>query len=195
MLLAKVNNGAITEYPYELERLREDNPNTSFALPLNIGDLQEYNVVEVEEIVAPSYNATTERLVENPPVYEGGVWKQNWVVVGLTVEEQDTLYNAQATWGQFYNDLLISDIFIYVRTQASVYLGINAAYTDLANALVLATLGLVNIPAVQACFTNTVTAMDNNGVPLSTLHLEELNYLLSENHLDRLITVSPATNP
>lgn len=74
-------------FPYTLNRLRRDNPNTSFPKRPSDALLAEYDVYPVSIADAPPYNRDTEHLVQAEPALVDGKWVRGWVVVSLTAEE------------------------------------------------------------------------------------------------------------
>jgi hypothetical protein len=74
-------------FPYTLNRLRRDNPNTSFPKHPSDALLAEYDVYPVSIADAPPYDRDTERLVQAEPTLAGGKWVRGWTVVPLTADE------------------------------------------------------------------------------------------------------------
>ena len=78
MIYAKVENSAVTDYPYDMYKLRSDNPNTSFPKDsLEQEDIRSsFNVVELSSSEKPSED--TQHVKEGTPVFSNGVWTQVW---------------------------------------------------------------------------------------------------------------------
>lgn len=78
-MYAKVESGAVTNYPYTLLDLKGDNRNVSFpADSLSRADIRAaYNVEEVTE-VAPA-NLPGHLYTRGTPVQVSGVWTEVWV--------------------------------------------------------------------------------------------------------------------
>lgn len=74
-------------YPYPPERLRTDNPGTSFPSELPGTLLAEWGVFPVTPVDPPPHDAITETLVEGAPVEIGGGWFQTWTVQPASAEE------------------------------------------------------------------------------------------------------------
>ena len=79
MRMIKVTDAG-TEYPYTIEQLRQDNPNTSFPTRLNADVLEQFNVYEVVLTSPPQYDYVSHKLSEGIPVRqkarnEDGTWK------------------------------------------------------------------------------------------------------------------------
>ena len=87
MIYAKVVDGAITDYPYDLLKLRKDNRLTSFpADSMSRADNRsEYGLVEVTEVAKPSEANNNVR--ELTPTLISGVWTQTWETTSLSADE------------------------------------------------------------------------------------------------------------
>ena len=87
MIYAKVVDGAITDYPYDLLKLRKDNRLTSFpADSMSRADIRsEYGLVEVTEVAKPSEADNNVR--ELTPTLISGVWTQTWETTSLSADE------------------------------------------------------------------------------------------------------------
>lgn len=86
MNLIKVNSDQTVNYPYSIQRLREDNPNTSF--PDNMEDnfvLNEYRLCRV--IPVPHSANPYVKYTENTPVLIDEAWYQSWSEKAMTEEE------------------------------------------------------------------------------------------------------------
>jgi hypothetical protein len=79
-------------YPLSPNKIRAENPNTSFPRPFVPTD--DYaNVVSVEQ---PAHDSLTHAARELQPVQVNGVWTQQWEVVALPEEEITQRNDAQA---------------------------------------------------------------------------------------------------
>ena len=87
MIYAKVENSAVTGYPYDMYKLRSDNPHTSFPIDsLSREDIRSsFNVVEVSSSEKPSED--TQHVKEGTPVLSNGVWTQVWETSPRTAGE------------------------------------------------------------------------------------------------------------
>lgn len=83
----KVNNGIIDKYPYSIENLKQDNPNTSFPDKLTNEVLAEWNVYNVSTGELPIYDERMQKLVEQTPEFVNDNWQKVFAVVPLTTEE------------------------------------------------------------------------------------------------------------
>jgi hypothetical protein len=100
-------NGAVVQYPYTIEQLRKDNPQTSFPRNPTPATLESFGVFGVLVVGQPEHDRNTHKAVEGAPVRErrrnpdgtfvaddpatpeseAWRWVQTWVVVPLTAEE------------------------------------------------------------------------------------------------------------
>jgi hypothetical protein len=85
-MYALVKDGILVAYPYGIDTLKRDNPNVSFPKRPDPATLQSFGVVSVYASPAPEIT-NRQRLQEESPICEEGVWKQQWSVVSLTDEE------------------------------------------------------------------------------------------------------------
>lgn len=85
-MYAKLNNGTIEKYPYSINELRKDNPQTSFPKDIPSALLNEYGVVAVEQTNAPKVDLDKD-VVEGLPQLVNGTWKQNWVITNATYDK------------------------------------------------------------------------------------------------------------
>ena len=86
-MLGILKNNKITKWPIDVNDLRQQNPNTSFPEDISGLDLSSFNVVTIEEVVKPSFDAKTQKITEGEPVLDSGKWKQTWSVTSLTSDE------------------------------------------------------------------------------------------------------------
>lgn len=82
--LRQTDNGIL--YPFDPETLRAENPETSF--PERLGELllAGFDVLAVEPTVLPECGPD-QRAVERQPLFEAGVWRQQWAVRQITSSE------------------------------------------------------------------------------------------------------------
>ena len=89
-------NSIVIEYPYSIEKMRSDNPQTSFPLEMSAEELAEWGVFAVEEQAPPAFSEQTESIELQPPSLVDGVWVQGWVVVAASAEEIERRTTAKA---------------------------------------------------------------------------------------------------
>lgn len=77
-MYAKISAGAVVSYPYDLNQIRRDFPNTSFPADLSGADLKAFGVVPVAPSAPPSGAGMV--AVEGTPVLSGGAWLQQWAL-------------------------------------------------------------------------------------------------------------------
>ena len=87
MSYAKIESGAVSKYPYNLNDLKKDNPLISFPKTYlsQAASNGEYNVVEVIAVAAPVEEGKTAE--EETPVLVGSNWTQKWKLVTDPVDD------------------------------------------------------------------------------------------------------------
>lgn len=88
MLYIKVMNGTVI-YPYSVQQLQYDNPNTSFS-PNIYSDteaLSAFNVFKVESASIPQYDTIYYKVLEGTPELQNNTWYQTWITEPCTAEE------------------------------------------------------------------------------------------------------------
>jgi hypothetical protein len=80
MNYVKIVNDAVAEYPYQIGKIRQENPGTSFPSEMSDSLLAEYNVFPVTPVAPPSVTIY-ERAVEGTPTLANGAWQQAWNIV------------------------------------------------------------------------------------------------------------------
>ncbi len=188
-MLIKHDGSTILKYPYSIIDLQNDYPNTIFTLPLTEESLIDFPVSFVTESPRPEYDPIEYNLSEDDPEYNNGEWIQRFKLTEVSEAEKTIRYNSRANWRQFYNNLLINPAFQAARAAATQSNEINVAYTDAANALGLAALGLANVFAIQACFDNLCGLLTGN-YELTLEQKTELEQLLQNHYLDKLVTLN-----
>ena len=89
---AKVEDGALVQYPYDLYTLRQDNPNTSFPDGLSDEGYAEWGMVPVTVDLEPEFDGVYKELEAVGPTLVDGVWTQGWSVVDRDPEDvQETI--------------------------------------------------------------------------------------------------------
>ena len=81
------DDSAVLKFPYFLEELRSDNPQTSFPLEMSAEELAEWGVFAVEEEMPPAYNEQIESIVIDAPALVKGKWIRGWLVTPASEEE------------------------------------------------------------------------------------------------------------
>lgn len=82
-------NGDAPIYPYTLDTLRAENPETAFSASPSAASLADFSVYPVEEVAQPAIDLG--EVIEGGVEKVGGVWKQKWTVRAMTPEELKAL--------------------------------------------------------------------------------------------------------
>jgi len=90
----------VIEYPYSIEKLRSDNPETSFPVVMNDSELSEWGVYPVTEEAAPAFNEATEQLEQTQPKFINGVWVAGWMIATASTEEQAKRTAEKIEWAE-----------------------------------------------------------------------------------------------
>ena len=85
MYLRIINNEI--NYPYSLQKLREDNPRTSFPSEMTENVMGEWDIFEVRQ--TPKPNDHTKNVSEGTPILVEGVYYQNWELQPATQQQID----------------------------------------------------------------------------------------------------------
>ena len=96
MYLKAIEN-KIVEYPYSIQKLKQENTNVSFTntIDTDYPTLAEYNVFRVFPTARPQYNPNTHRIEIGNPDYKDGTWNETWNVVELSVKEKETILKSR----------------------------------------------------------------------------------------------------
>ncbi len=78
MKLIRINQDQSSVYPYSIQKLKEDYPNTSFPDQFTDDLLAEYNVFLVN--IVPPGTDHTKNYTEGTPTFSNGQYYQNWIV-------------------------------------------------------------------------------------------------------------------
>lgn len=81
------DDSAVLKFPYSVEELRSDNPNTSFPLLMSEEELAEWGVFTVEDQDPPAYNEQTESIEIGPPALVDGKWVRECNVIQAELAE------------------------------------------------------------------------------------------------------------
>jgi hypothetical protein len=85
-MYALVKDGQVVTYPYNVDQLRRENPNTSFPKNPGFQDLEAFGLFLVYSYPQPDIT-NAQRVQEKTPIFADGRWIQSWEVVDLTQEE------------------------------------------------------------------------------------------------------------
>ena len=88
-MLAKIENDAVTQFPYSLGMLRADNPQSSIPRDVTDDQLAEFDVMTVDIDNQPNIDADLQRLTQKEmPEKKGNKWVLGWDVVDLNEYEK-----------------------------------------------------------------------------------------------------------
>jgi len=85
-MFALIINDTVSQYPYTIQQLRSDNPNTSFPSQMTEEQLNQFNVYNISQVGQPSVDYT-KNVTESTPQKINGAWTQVWTVSDATEEE------------------------------------------------------------------------------------------------------------
>ncbi len=82
-MYAKIENNQVIEYPYDISKIRKENPQTSYPAHFSVEFLKNLNIHLVVSKGQPSFNKITQKIIEIDPVFNAvkNQWEQNWQVV------------------------------------------------------------------------------------------------------------------
>jgi hypothetical protein len=89
MQYLKAAEQSITEYPYDLAKLRLENPNTSFPQEMSDELLAEFGVYPVVPMDKPEATIY-QRAVRATPIFVNGAWHEQWELVPARVPTKIT---------------------------------------------------------------------------------------------------------
>lgn len=92
-MYVKINNGVIEKYPYTIDDLKEDNPQTSFPIKMSDERLADWNVFPIVTTDVPSITYK-QNLLEGTPINDNGVWKQVWVITDKSLDEINVIHES-----------------------------------------------------------------------------------------------------
>jgi hypothetical protein len=87
MIYLKINTDQTIKYPYSIQELKLENPNTSFPETINNDIILEYNIHQVINVNKGSDH--TKNYTEGEPILVNGLYFQNWIITDATQEEID----------------------------------------------------------------------------------------------------------
>lgn len=128
-MYAEVKDLIVVTWPYDFDTLQKHNPYTKFPTDVNFVSLYEgtkanlegKTLVSVSAEPAPTYDAKTQKLVQNDkPSFVNGSWIIGWTVSALTAEEQNKRFEQTSS---------------EIRTQRNRYLS-NSDWTQLSDSTV-----------------------------------------------------------
>ena len=109
-MFVKIADGKVDVFPYGLDVLRRDNPNTSFPQVMSKELLEAFGVYPLSQLEIPSdFDNINQNYTPAAPTLVDGTWVQDWNISSASPEEvaqrlADLAQNARAT----RNELLVS---------------------------------------------------------------------------------------
>jgi hypothetical protein len=85
-MFIKAKNSEVIKYPYTMDDLYAEYPNTSFPDKLEDSTLAEFDIYIVNQHPQPQLDHT-KNVIEETPNLLNGEWHQDWVVTDATEEE------------------------------------------------------------------------------------------------------------
>ena len=108
MTYIKLKDGQVDVWPYDINNLYRENPNTSFPNPIPKESLEKYGIYELMVTQAPSNDDPTKKLVQKQPELIDGCWQVRWDIVDADPEQivhfEDTVAPLRA---KTYRDALL----------------------------------------------------------------------------------------
>jgi hypothetical protein len=106
----KITNGNVDTYPYNVGKLRRDNPNTSFPKRISDEVLAEWGVYPVTVEGQPSYTERTQTLTQKAtPTGSGSSWTIGWTVTDKSEEEVQQFDDNVAASNRYQRNSLLSE--------------------------------------------------------------------------------------
>lgn len=110
MAYVKVTNGNVDTYPYNVGKLRRDNPNTSFTKTVPDTLLADWGVYPVTVEDQPSFTERTQNCTRDAqPSLTNNVWTIGWTVTEKAAEETAEYDDIKAEENRSTRDSLLSD--------------------------------------------------------------------------------------
>lgn len=109
-MYVKTTNGNVDTFPYNVGKLRRDNPNTSFPKRIPDEMLAEWGVYPVTVEDQPTYVERTQVCTRNAqPVLTNDVWTVGWTITDKTTAEVQEYDDDVAASNRSTRDTLLSD--------------------------------------------------------------------------------------
>lgn len=91
-MIAKIENGVVTQWPLGEQIIVSANPNTSFAFPLSDQTLAEYGYAKFAYADPQTYDSEFQEAKEITPILINGVATQQWEIVEKYTAEEKAAY-------------------------------------------------------------------------------------------------------
>lgn len=87
MYYVKANNSSVVKFPYSIDDLKNDNPNTSFPVDVPNSTLADWKVYPVQVGPKPEVNPDQDAVLKDMPDYVNNSWVLGWLVRSKTDQE------------------------------------------------------------------------------------------------------------
>ena len=94
-MLAKIENGVVTQWPLGEHFIQTEHPNTSFSFPLSDDTIAEFGFARFEYSDPATYDAEFQEAKEITPVLNGAVATQAWEIVEKYSAEEKAAKQAE----------------------------------------------------------------------------------------------------
>jgi hypothetical protein len=94
-MLAKIENGVVTQWPLSEQFIQTAHPNTSFAFPLNDETIAAFGFARFAYSDPATYDAEFQEAREITPVLNGAVATQAWEIVEKFTSDEKVAYIAK----------------------------------------------------------------------------------------------------
>lgn len=97
-MYAKIINNLVDQYPYSIDLLKRENSNVSFSsnIEVDFDTLASFSVFRVFPTAKPSFDISTQKVVEISPVLVNDRWEQAWEVQELSEAERLVVFESKA---------------------------------------------------------------------------------------------------
>jgi len=118
---AKITNGTVDTYPYNVGQLRRDNPNTSFPKQIPDDMLESYGIMPVIFEDAPSIDDRTQKAEQaSSPSLVDGAWTIGWTTSSKTAEETQDWDDRAAASNRGQRDGLLAETDFYALSDVTM---------------------------------------------------------------------------
>jgi len=87
MYYVKAEGSSVTKFPYSIDDLKNDNPNTSFPVDIPNSTLADWKVYPVQVGPKPEVNPDQDAVLKDMPDYINNGWVLGWLVKQKTDQE------------------------------------------------------------------------------------------------------------
>ena len=110
MIYVKTVNGEASVFPYDLRKLKKENPNTSFPKEISMEMLEGYGVFPVVEN-KPEFDPYVQTLSAGTPTLSNGQWQVDYTATNIPeAEAEEVIRNARYEMLYATDWLALSDV-------------------------------------------------------------------------------------